>query len=217
MYNKYVKRVLDLLAATVLFTLALPFFIVIAAIIKLTSRGPAIFTQERSGVDGKAFKMRKFRTMEQSNNVHDSSKEDSITTVGKFLRAFSLDELPQLINVIRGDMSFIGPRPWITTYYKHMNKSQRQRYNVRPGITGIAQVYGRNNLTIYEKINYDLRYVSHIGITEDLKVILLTFLAVVSKEGQEMGKGGIYQELDILRNQLTGADKSQDKPEEATA
>lgn len=118
-------------------------------------------------------------------------------------------------------MSFIGPRPWITTYYEHMNKSQRQRYNVRPGITGIAQVYGRNNLTIYEKINYDLRYVSHIGITEDLKVILLTFLAVVSKEGQEMGKGGIYQELDILRNQLTGADSSQDKPnakpEEAVA
>lgn len=94
MYNKYVKRVLDLLAATILFALALPFFIVIAIIIKLTSRGPAIFTQERSGVDGKTFKMRKFRTMEQSNNVHDSSSEDNITTVGKFLRAFSLDELP---------------------------------------------------------------------------------------------------------------------------
>jgi len=146
--------------------------------------------------------------MEQSNNVHDSSKEDNITTVGKFLRAFSLDELPQLINVIRGDMSFIGPRPWITSYFKCMNESQRRRYAVRPGITGIAQVYGRNNITIHQKIKYDLRYVDHVGFREDLKVVFLTLVAVISREGQEMGKGGIHEELYTLKNQHDTITKS---------
>lgn len=202
MYNKYIKRIFDLTIAIVLFTFALPFFAVIAALVKLTSRGPAIFTQERSGVAGKTFRMFKFRSMEQSNNVHDASSEDRITKIGKILRSFSLDELPQLLNVIRGDMSFIGPRPWITAYYDHLDATQRRRYEVRPGITGIAQVYGRNHLTIHEKIAYDLRYVKHVGVLEDLKVIFLTFMAVVSKEGQEMGKGGIHKELSILRNQL---------------
>jgi lipopolysaccharide/colanic/teichoic acid biosynthesis glycosyltransferase len=137
--------------------------------------------------------------MTVDNNVHDKSKADQITTVGKFLRAFSLDELPQLLNVIKGDMSFIGPRPWIISYYDHMNDEQRRRYQVRPGITGIAQVYGRNNLTIHQKINYDLRYVDHIGLREDLKVVFLTFVAVLSKEGEAMGKGGIHSELEHLR------------------
>lgn len=202
MYESYIKRGLDLIGATVLFILTLPLFIIIAIIIKLTSHGPVIFTQDRSGVGGKVFRMRKFRTMVPDNDVHDASRENHITGVGKILRAFSLDELPQLINVISGDMSFIGPRPWITPYYDHMNSTQRRRYDVRPGITGLAQVYGRNNLTIHQKIGYDLRYVEHIGLLEDLKVIFLTFAAVLSKEGEAIGKGGIHEELDILKRQF---------------
>lgn len=167
MYRNYIKRGFDLIGAITLFALALPLFIIIAIIIKLTSNGPVIFTQDRSGVGGKVFKMRKFRTMAHDNDVHDASRENHITGVGKILRAFSLDELPQLINVISGDMSFIGPRPWITPYYDHMNAAQRHRYDVRPGITGLAQVYGRNNLTIHQKIGYDLRYVEHIGLLEE--------------------------------------------------
>lgn len=202
MYENYIKRPIDFVSAAFLFIAALPVFGLIALAIKLSSRGPAIFTQQRSGLDGKTFKMRKFRTMASDNDVHDASKENNITPVGKFLRGTSLDELPQLINVIRGDMSFIGPRPWITSYYDCMNPAQRRRYDVRPCITGIAQVYGRNNLTIHQKINYDLRYVDHIGLREDLKVVFLTIAAVVSKEGQEMGKGSIHRELVELRSQL---------------
>lgn len=206
MYNKYIKRIFDFTAAVVLLTLASPLFVVIAVMIKLTSRGPAVFTQQRSGVDGRKFNMLKFRTMEKNNDVHDATSEDRITGIGRFLRASSLDELPQLINVVRGEMSFIGPRPWITAYYEHMDAPQRRRYSVRPGITGIAQVYGRNNLTIHEKIAYDLRYVTHVGIYEDLKVIFLTFMAIVSKEGQEMGKSAIHKELDTLRECLENSE-----------
>lgn len=202
MYERHIKRIFDLVGGTVLFVLLSPAFAIIAVVIKLDSRGPVFFSQERSGKGGRPFRIRKFRSMTADNNVHDKSKADQMTAVGKFLRAFSLDELPQLINVIKGDMSFIGPRPWITAYYDHMNAEQRRRYQVRPGITGIAQVYGRNNLTIHQKINYDLRYVDHIGLREDLKVVFLTLVAVLSKEGEAMGKGGIHEELDVLRRQF---------------
>ncbi|MDQ5886417.1 MAG: hypothetical protein QG623_415 [Patescibacteria group bacterium] len=210
MYNKYIKRLLDLVAALTLLTLAIPLLLVIAIAVKLSSPGPVIFTQERSGINGTKFKMFKLRTMDKNNSVSDASGEDQITGIGRFLRAFSLDEIPQLVNVVRGDMSFIGPRPWITDYYDHMDSTQRHRYDVRPGITGIAQVYGRNNLSIHDKIKYDLRYVSHIGLREDLKVIFLTIQAVVSRDGQEMGKGGIHKELDILRSQLNNSEDLQD-------
>ena len=210
MYSNYFKRAFDLTAAIALFTLALPLFVIIAAAIRFTSRGPVLFTQQRSGLHGHQFSMRKFRTMAADNDVRDASSEDRITPVGKFLRAFSLDELPQLINVIRGDMSFIGPRPWIPEYYQHMNAEQRRRYDVRPGITGIAQVYGRNNLTIHQKISYDLRYVEHIGLREDLKVVFLTIVAVLTKEGQEMGKGGIHEELNILKRQFSQHEAAHD-------
>lgn len=202
MYEKFIKRGSDLTGATVILILISPVFLVLALLIKLTSPGPVIFTQARSGKDGKVFLMRKFRTMTYDNDVHDKTTDNQMTKIGKLLRAFSLDELPQLINVIRGDMSFIGPRPWITPYYDHMNDQQRKRYQVRPGITGIAQVYGRNNLTIHQKIDYDLRYVDNVGLREDLKVIFLTFVAVFSREGEVMGKGGIHEELDVLRKQF---------------
>lgn len=208
MYERYIKRGLDFTGASLLLLITSPLFLIIAIAIKLDSKGPVIFKQERTGKGGKPFLIRKFRSMASTNNVHDRSKSDSITPIGGGLRALSLDELPQLINVVRGDMSFIGPRPWITAYYDRMNDEQRRRYHVRPGITGLAQVFGRNNLTIHEKIDYDLRYVDHIGLREDAKVVVLTFLAVLSKEGEVMGKDNIHGELDELakhngRNEVT--------------
>lgn len=207
MYTRYIKRFIDsVVAAAILAVAAFP-MLVIAVLVKLDSRGPVMFTQQRSGLHGKPFRMYKFRTMTVGNDVHDNSTENQFTRVGVWLRAFSLDELPQLLNVLRGDMSLIGPRPWITTYHDLMTPEQRRRYSVRPGITGIAQVYGRNNLTIHQKINYDLRYVDYIGLREDLKVIFLTVVAVLSREGEEMGKGGIHDELDVLRRQFEDADQ----------
>lgn len=202
MYKKFGKRLADIVLASVLLgVLAVP-MLIIAVIIRATSSGGALFRQDRTGMNGKIFSMYKFRSMVQDNNVHDRASENRITSVGKFLRASSLDELPQLINVVRGDMSFIGPRPWITKYHEHMTASQRRRYSVRPGITGIAQVYGRNNLTIHQKISYDLRYVNNISLREDLKVIVLTFVAILTKEGEAIGKKGIHEELDILKKQF---------------
>lgn len=201
MYTKYVKRILDLLLGSVLFIIALPFFLPIVILIRLTSHGQAIFRQPRSGLGGREFTMYKFRTMAHDNDVHDTTRGDHVTTIGRILRMTSLDELPQLINVIKGDMSFIGPRPWITAYYKNMNAEQRCRYNVRPGITGLAQAYGRNNLTIHEKIAYDLEYVNNISLREDVKVILVTIKTLFDHEAHELGKGGIHEELDVLKSQ----------------
>lgn len=204
MYERFIKRAFDFTGASLLLIAVSPVFIIIAVVIKLTSRGPAIFRQERTGLNGELFTMRKFRSMTKDNDVNDTESGDKVTKIGKILRATSLDELPQLINVIRGDMSFIGPRPWIPTYYEHMNAEQRQRNSVRPGITGLAQAYGRNNLTIHEKINYDLRYATHISLREDLKVIFVTVKTLFDHEAHELGKGGIHEELDILKQQNSG-------------
>lgn len=202
MYSHYVKRLLDLIGASILFVLTLPVSLAAGIAIKLTSHGPIIFRQQRSGRDGRPFMMYKFRTMAADNNVHDATKGDHVTRVGRILRMASLDELPQLVNVIKGDMSFIGPRPWITAYYKNMTAKQRRRYNVRPGITGLAQAYGRNNLTIHEKIAYDLEYVDNISLREDIKVIFVTVKTLFDHEAHELGKAGIHDELDILRSQM---------------
>ena len=201
MYERYVKRILDATAASVLFIVTSPALIVIAIIVKLSSPGSVLFKQERTGRNGEIFTMRKFRSMAHDNDVHDASSQDKITKVGKFLRATSLDELPQLINIIRGDMSFIGPRPWIHSYYEHMNNTQRQRNSVRPGITGLAQAYGRNNLTIHEKINYDLIYVESMSLLGDIKVIFATLRTLFEPSGNTIGKGGIHEELSELKRQ----------------
>jgi len=201
MYARFVKRALDFIGASFLLLLSSPLFIVVAIIIKLTSRGPVFFRQERTGLHGKTFTMCKFRSMAEDNDVNDVKSGDKVTKVGKILRATSLDELPQFINIIRGDMSFIGPRPWIPAYYQHMNAKQRHRNDVRPGITGLAQAYGRNNLNIYEKINYDLRYVRNVSFFGDIKVIFVTIKMLFNREACELGKEGIHEELEMLKKQ----------------
>lgn len=201
MYEKYGKRTLDIVLAAVILILTLPITLLVAVAIRLESRGPALFTQLRTGRGGVNFKLKKFRSMTVDNDVRDLTKGNQITKVGKFIRATSIDEVPQLINVLKGEMSFIGPRPWITEYYTHMNEQQRHRVDVRPGITGLAQAKGRNTLTINAKINYDLEYVKNISFKEDVKVILLTALAVLEKAEHTIDKHGIEGELEVLRNQ----------------
>ncbi len=198
---KYVKRILDLVLALICIIVFTIPMIIIAIAIKLDSRGPVFFKQERTGLHGKSFKLYKFRSMVVDNDVHDFSKEDKHTKVGNFLRKTSLDELGQLINIIKGDMSFIGPRPWIPDYYDAMNEVQRHRCDVLPGITGLAQARGRNNITIFQKINYDLEYVENFSFKEDIKVVFLTIKTVLSKEGADAGKNTIHNELEELRNQ----------------
>ena len=197
--NLFIKRVFDLSMATVMLVCLSPIMAITAIAIKVENRGPAIFKQERTGKHGKNFMLYKFRSMVVENDVRDFEKEDKRTEVGKIIRKLSIDELPQLINILKGEMSFIGPRPWIPEYYESMNEEQKHRCDVLPGITGLAQAKGRNNISIFEKIGYDLEYVENVSIFEDIKIVFLTIKTVLSKEGAEAGKGTIKHELDALK------------------
>lgn len=190
-------RLFSLLGLIILF---IP-MLIIALAIKLDSKGPVLFKQERTGKNGKIFNMLKFRSMAADNDVHDFKKQDQVTKVGTFLRKTSLDELPQLITILIGKMSFIGPRPWIHDYYLAMNDIQRHRYCVRPGLTGLAQANGRNTLNIFDKIGYDLEYIENYSLWTDIKVIFLTVKTVFSKKGANAGKDTIKIELSDLENQ----------------
>lgn len=197
---KYVKRFIDIIMCLIILVIFLIPMLIIALAIKLEDKGPVIFKQRRTGYKGNEFNLYKFRTMSIDNDVHDFSNQDKHTKIGTILRKLSLDELPQIINILKGDMSFIGPRPWITDYYENMNEKQRHRCDVLPGITGLAQVKGRNNISIFDKINYDLEYIDHFSLIEDIKVIFLTFKTVLSKKGADAGKGTIKNELEDLHN-----------------
>ena len=198
---KYVKRFFDLIMALILVIIFLIPMIIIAILIKLDSKGPIFFKQERTGKNGKIFLLYKFRSMAVDNDVHDFNCQDKKTRVGNVLRKLSLDEFPQLINIIKGEMSFIGPRPWIPDYYENMTDYQRRRNDVLPGITGLAQVKGRNNINIIAKINYDLEYVKNFSFKQDVKIFFLTIATVLSKEGADAGKNTIHTELEMLMHQ----------------
>ena len=201
MYRKFVKRVLDVLIAILLLVLfAIP-MILIAIAIKVEDHGPVFFKQYRTGRYGKVFRLIKFRSMKVDNDVHDFKCADKHTKVGSFLRRTSLDEIPQVFNILKGEMSFIGPRPWIPDYYENMNETQRKRVNVRPGITGLAQAKGRNGLTIFEKIKFDVHYVENLTFFEDCKVVFLTIVTVLSGKGADAGRETIKNELDALKKQ----------------
>lgn len=196
-----IKFLFDRLMAIFGLIIASPLMLIIAIAIKLDSKGPVLFKQERTGKHGKNFYIYKFRTMTVDNNVHDFSKADQHTKVGRILRKTSLDELPQLYSIAIGKMSCIGPRPWIPDYYVNMNEEQRHRTDVRPGLTGLAQCMGRNNITITDKINYDLEYIRKYSLTQDIKIILLTIKCVFSGSGADAGKSTIQNELeDLIRN-----------------
>ena len=188
----FIKRIIDIILSLFGIIILLPFMIIIGIIIKMDSKGPILFKQVRTGYKGKNFKILKFRTFRD--------KEDKQTRVGLFLRKTSIDEIPQIFNVLIGQMSFVGPRPWITDYFKVMNDKEKARFDVRPGITGLAQVKGRNNISIFEKINYDIEYVRDYSILEDIKIILLTIKTVICKTGVEASEDLIKNELKALKD-----------------
>ena len=183
MYAKYVKRSIDIVGAFLLLFAAWPFMVIAALAIKIADpEGPVLFRQERPGKGEKIFKIYKFRTMQVA--THDAegnalSDMERMTKIGKLLRKTSLDEFPQFFNVLKGDMSFIGPRPLLVQYLKHYNKEQRRRHNVRPGISGWAQVNGRNAISWEEKFQLDVWYADNIGMKTDLKVLVKTIKNVL--------------------------------------
>lgn len=183
MYAKYVKRWIDIIGAICLLIGAWPFMVIAAIAIKIEDpKGPVLFRQERPGKDEKIFKIFKFRTMkvathdEEGNRLSDMER---MTKTGCILRKISLDEFPQFINVLKGDMSFIGPRPLLVQYLKHYNEKQHRRHNVRPGISGWAQVNGRNAISWEEKFELDVWYADHINLITDVKVLVKTIKNVL--------------------------------------
>ena len=184
------KSVFDVLAASVLLVILSPLLVAIAIAIRVTSRGPIVFRQERAGRNGVPFLLYKFRTMKTGVDPFGPSPKSGgdsrLTGLGKFLREYSLDELPQLANIVRGDMSFIGPRPLYTSQIPEWNERQRKRLVVRPGLTGLAQVSGRGRLVVEEKLELDVSYVEQAGFLLDCRILLATV-------AQLLGRKGIYE------------------------
>lgn len=186
----YVKCVLDFILALIGLIVLSPIFLIISILIKLDSKGPVIFKQERLGKNGKVFKMYKFRTMvDNAINMGSGLKtregDPRITKVGKFLRNASLDELPQIINILRGEMSIIGPRPPVPYFpykYEEYNEKQIKRFLIKPGITGHAQVLVRNSVSWDERIELDVYYVKHFSFYLDCCIFMKTILSVIKKE-----------------------------------
>ena len=211
MYRKVIKKLLDLILALILVILLSPLMIIISIMIKLDSKGPVIFKQIRSGKNNKNFTLYKFRSMIYNNNLYDTSVEDQVTKIGRILRKTSLDELPQLFNILKGEMSFIGPRPWILDYAKYFTRHQMRRLEVLPGITGLAQCSGRNNLGIIERIDIDVEYVENMSLFLDVYIVLKTIKSVLKKEGFSNSKSAIHEELNILKNQNRSPNRKKNK------
>ena len=211
MYRKVIKKLLDLILALILVILLSPLMIIISIMIKLDSKGPVIFKQIRSGKNNKNFTLYKFRSMIYNNNLYDTSVEDQVTKIGRILRKTSLDELPQLFNILKGEMSFIGPRPWILDYAKYFTRHQMRRLEVLPGITGLAQCSGRNNLGIIERIDIDVEYVENMSLFLDIYIVLKTIKSVLKKEGFSNSKSAIHEELNILKNQNRSPNRKKNK------
>lgn len=197
-----VKRIIDIIISLIGIIILSPLMLLIAVLIRLDSEGDIIFSQSRTGKYGNKFDVWKFRTMESNNDVRDFSKGDQHTKIGTFLRKTSLDELPQLFNILLGSMSFIGPRPWIPEYFDNMNEIQKHRVDVNPGLTGLAQSKGRNSISIFDKINYDLEYIDKYSFVEDIKVVFYTIKTVLRKEGADAGKSTIQNEIEDLKKQF---------------
>ena len=185
MYKNFFKPLIDKLFSLVLIIIFLPIMILIGIAIYLWDKKPIIFTQERPGYKGKIFKIYKFRTMtnEKDENGKLLPDEKRLKGIGKFIRSTSLDELPQLFNVLKGDMSFVGPRPLLVKYLPLYNDRQKKRHDVKPGITGWAQVNGRNAISWEQKFEYDVWYVEHISFLLDMKILWMTFLKVIKRDG----------------------------------
>ena len=185
MYKNYLKRIFDFVVALIGITFLLPVFLIVMIGLFISIDGKPFFFQQRPGRNGKIFKIIKFKTMndKKDSNGNLLSDAERLTAVGSFVRKTSLDEIPQLINVLKGDMSLIGPRPLLVQYLPLYNEHQARRHEVRPGITGWAQVNGRNAISWNQKFDYDVWYVENISLMLDVKIFFLTAKKVFIREG----------------------------------
>lgn len=190
MYKKYIKRILDIILSLIAIIITLPIFLIVGILILIFIGQPAIFRQKRPGKNEKIFTMYKFRTMTNKKDEDGNLLPDELRLIklGKFLRKTSLDEIPEFINILKGDMSFVGPRPLLVEYLPYYTEEEHHRHDVRPGLTGWAQANGRNLVNWDERFKLDLEYVNNVSLKMDIKVILKTINVVLKREGITDGK-----------------------------
>ena len=184
-YQRYFKRPMDFILSLIVLIILSPVFLVVALLVRINLGSPVIFKQQRPGLNEKIFTMYKFRTMTDERDENGELLPDAVrlTKFGKFLRSTSLDELPELFNILKGDMSIVGPRPLLVQYLPLYNEHQRRRHEVRPGLTGLAQVNGRNAISWEEKFDLDVQYVDNVTFINDWKIIFTTLKKVTLREG----------------------------------
>ncbi len=189
MYAKYIKRILDLILSLMALIVLMPLMIIIGILVRINLGSPIIFKQKRPGKNEKIFTLYKFRTMTDKRDIDGNLLPDEyrLTKFGKFLRSTSLDELPELINIIKGDMAIVGPRPLLVEYLPYYTEEEKHRHDVRPGLTGLAQVNGRNAISWEEKLKYDTEYIKEISFYSDLKIIFKTIKKTIKREDILMG------------------------------
>ena len=187
-YEKYIKRLLDIVLSGAALLILSPVLLITAVLVRIKLGSPVIFTQERPGKDEKVFKLHKFRSMTDARDASGNLLPDKerLTQFGAKLRSLSIDELPELWDIFRGKMSIVGPRPLLVKYLPYYTDEERHRHDVRPGLTGLAQVNGRNDLSWEQKFKYDLEYVQHISFCEDIKIMFSTVGKVLNKSGVQV-------------------------------
>lgn len=187
-YEKYIKRLLDIVLSSAALVILSPVLLITAVLVRIKLGSPVIFTQERPGKDEKVFKLHKFRSMTDARDENGNllPDKDRLTGFGKKLRSLSIDELPELWDIFCGKMSIVGPRPLLVEYLPYYTADERHRHDVRPGLTGLAQINGRNTLTWEQKFAYDLEYVQHISFITDLSILLGTVGKVLSRSGVQV-------------------------------
>ncbi len=202
MYRKYFKRVIDILCALSAIIVFSWLYIIVAILVRINLGSPIIFKQARPGKNEKIFNMYKFRTMTDKRDENGNLLPDDVrlTKFGRLLRKTSLDELPEAFNILKGDMSVVGPRPLLVEYLPYYTEEERHRHDVRPGLSGLAQVKGRNNLTWEEKFAFDIEYVNKITFINDIKIIYLSVLTALKSDDIRVGKEHISQKLNIERS-----------------
>ena len=210
MYRKFGKRLLDLCISIPALILMSPLFIVVALIVKIMLASPVLFHHQRPGLNEKLFFLLKFRTMTNASDADGNLLPDSkrLTRTGKFIRKLSMDELPQLWNVVVGKMSLVGPRPLFIAYLPYYSERERKRHLVRPGITGLAQVSGRNNLEWNDRLELDVQYVENLSFSMDMIILLKTFLQALTSRNVVVTPGTIVEPLNVVRQRQKQTNES---------
>lgn len=196
-YERFIKRPMDFLCAVLGLIVFSPIMVIIALLIRVKLGSPVIFKQERPGLNEKIFTLYKFRSMTNQKNKNEEllADEKRLTEFGKWLRSTSIDELPELFNILKGDMSIVGPRPLLVRYLERYNEMQRHRHDVRPGITGYAQINGRNSISWEERFKMDVWYSEHITMQRDLRIISKTIRVVLERKGINSGTSETMEEF----------------------